>query len=280
MLHDAMPPDRSGPVGARRRTWRADQAGRVEHRKLVLVDGRVAYVGGAGIEDHFADGRFHDVYIRVIGPVTRQLQALFVVSFRYHGGTIDGDDPALRDEVSAANGKHPVTLLMNWPRGWLPLTDAARELIGSATRRLDITNPYVGDPGLIRAIGEAARRGAKVRLVVSDEAHGNGVAYSAFKHHYDALLDAGAEIWEYPSLVHAKVIVSDDRALIGTLNLDAWAMYRNPELGLLFDDAAIADRVTATLIEPDIALSVRGEPTRGGFQRARNRVLARASYLL
>jgi len=168
---------------------------------------------------------------------------------------------------------------MNWPRGWLPLTDAARALIEGATRRLDLTNPYIGDPGLIRAISDAARRGVSVRMVVSDEAHGNGVAYSAFKHHYDALLDAGVEIWEYPALVHAKVIVSDDRALVGTLNLDAWAMYRNPELGLLFDDATIADRVTMTLIEPDIAVSVPGKPTRGGFARARNRVLARASYL-
>ena len=66
-----------------------------------------------------------------------------------------------------------------------------------------------------------------MRLVVSDDAHG-GIAAAAFKHHYDALLDAGVRVWEYPALVHAKVIVSDDRALVGTLNLDAWAMYRNP----------------------------------------------------
>ena len=279
MLHDFIPPDRHGPIGQRRAMPHAWQAGRVEHRKLVLVDGRVAYIGGAGIEDHFANGKFHDVYIRVTGPITRQLQALFVTSFRYHGGTFEADDPSLQDDASTLEpGSHNVTLHMNWPRGWLPLTDAATELIESATRRLEITNPYIGDPGLIHAIAAAARRGARVRLLVSDDAHG-GIAYAAFQHHYDELLDAGVEIFEYPALVHAKVIVSDDRALVGTLNLDAWAMFRNPEHGLLFDDKTIADRVSSTLIETGIAASIRGEPTRSPLLRARNRVLAKASYL-
>ena len=279
MLHDLIPPDRHGPIGQRRLMPHAWQAGRVEHRKLVLVDGRVAYIGGAGIEDHFANGKFHDVYIRVTGPITRQLQALFVTAFRYHGGTIEADDPSLTDDASTLEpGSHNVTLHMNWPRGWLPLTDAATELIESATRRLEITNPYIGDPGLIHAIAAAARRGAKVRLLVSDDAHG-GIAYAAFQHHYDELLGAGVEIFEYPALVHAKVIVSDDRALVGTLNLDAFAMFRNPEHGLLFDDKTIADRVSSTLIEPGIAASVRGEPTRDPLLRIRNRVLAKASYL-
>ena len=262
MLHDLIPPDRHGPIGQRRAMPHAWQAGRVEHRKLVLVDGRVAYIGGAGIEDHFANGKFHDVYIRVTGPITRQLQALFVTTFRYHGGTIEADDPSLQDDASTLEpGSHNVTLHMNWPRGWLPLTDAATELIESATQRLEITNPYIGDPGLIHAIAAAARRGARVRLLVSDDAHG-GIAYAAFQHHYDELLGAGVEIFEYPALVHAKVIVSDDRALVGTLNLDAWAMFRNPEHGLLFDDKTVADRV---LIDPRRARHRRidwGEPTR------------------
>ena len=169
---------------------------------------------------------------------------------------------------------------MNWPRGWRPLTEAAEELIASATRQLDVVNPYIGDPRMIAAIVDAARRGAAVRMVVSDEAHASAVAYMAFKHHYDELLAAGIEIWEYPSLVHAKVIVADDRALVGTLNLDTWAMYRNPEMGLLFDDADVAEQFRKVLIEPDIAMSVPGRPAVGAARRATNRLLARASYVL
>ena len=153
---------------------------------------------------------------------------------------------------------------MNWPRGWLPLTDAATELIESATQRLEITNPYIGDPGLIHAIAAAARRGARVRLLVSDDAHG-GIAYAAFQHHYDELLGAGVEIFEYPALVHAKVIVSDDRALVGTLNLDAFAMFRNPEHGLLFDDKT--DR-RSRLVDPHRARNRRIDSGRADAEPA------------
>ena len=168
---------------------------------------------------------------------------------------------------------------MNWPRGWLPLTDAAIELIRTAERRLDIMNYYIGDSGVIREIIAAARRGVRVRLVIADQAHANVVTYGAFKHHYDELLAAGVEIWEYPAVVHAKVIVSDDRALIGTLNLDAFALYRNPEMGLRFDDQVVADRFVSTLFEPDIAMSVAGSAASGTFRRLRNRVFSNGNYV-
>ncbi len=281
MLHDLVPPDRHGPVGSRRLLARLWQTGRVEHRKLVLVDGTVAYIGGAGLEDHFFDGRFHDVYIRFTGPITRQLQAIFLATFAYHGGSLaEGEDLDAYFPQVTEEGPHPVTVLMNWPRGWLPLTDAAIDTIRAATRRLDIMNYYIGDATVHREILAAARRGVHVRLVIADEAHANVVTYGAFRHHYDALIGAGVEIWEYPAVVHAKVIVADDRVLIGTLNLDAWALYRNPEIGLLFDDAAIAERVVSTLFEPDIAMCVAGSPASGRFQRARNRAFASANYIL
>jgi cardiolipin synthase len=280
MLHDLIPPDRRGHVGTRRLTSRLWQTGRVEHRKLVLVDGATAYVGGAGLEDHFFDGRFHDVYVRFTGPVTRQLQAIFLATFSYHGGrlptgegVLDGYFPPISEE-----GPHAVNVIMNWPRGWLPLTDAAIELLRTAERRLDIMNYYIGDARVISEILAAARRGVRVRLVIADQAHANGVTYGAFLHHYDGLLAAGVEIWEYPAVVHAKVIVSDDRALVGTLNLDAFALYRNPEMGLRFDDQVVADRFVSTLFEPDIAMSVPGRRASGRFRRIRNRVFSTGNY--
>ena len=280
MLHDMLPPDRHGAIGARRLIGRIRQTGRVEHRKLVLVDGTVGYVGGAGLEDHFFDGRFHDVYIRFTGPVTRQLQAIFLATLGYHGGRVPtGDELEAYFPPITEDGPHPVTIHMNWPRGWLPLTDAAIGLVRTAERRLDIMNYYIGEARVIRELIAAARRGVRVRLVIADVAHANAVTYGAFQHWYDALLGAGVEIWEYPAVVHAKVIVSDDRALVGTLNLDAWAMYRNPEMGLLFDDAAVAEQFESVLFEPDIATSVPGKPATGRLRRVQNRAYASASYL-
>ena len=246
----------------------------------MLVDGAVGYMGGAGLEDHFFDGRFHDVYVRFTGPITRQLQAIFLASFAYHGGRLSAGRGSARGLLPADHrGRAPrVNVIMNWPRGWLPLTDAAIELIRTAERRLDIMNYYIGDSAVIREITAAAERGVRVRLVIADQAHANGVTYGAFLHHYDALLAAGVEIWEYPAVVHAKVIVSDDRALVGTLNLDAFALYRNPEMGLRFDDATVADQFVSVLFEPDIAMSVPGRPATGRFNRFRNRVFSGGNY--
>ena len=65
--------------------------GRADHRKLYVVDGAVAWTGGAGIEDHFENGGFHDVMVRVTGDVVRQAQAAFLTSFRGHGGPLPDD---------------------------------------------------------------------------------------------------------------------------------------------------------------------------------------------
>ena len=86
-----LPPDRDGLFPDHQHIdWRQDEVGRADHRKLYVVDGAIAWTGGAGIEDHFNDGRFHDVMVRVTGDVVRQAQAAFLTSFRGHGGPLPG----------------------------------------------------------------------------------------------------------------------------------------------------------------------------------------------
>ncbi len=68
--------------------WNLRTLGHIDHRKVFVVDGRTGWVGGAGIEDHFNDGRFHDLFMRVTGPVVSQLQLVFVATFRWLGGEI------------------------------------------------------------------------------------------------------------------------------------------------------------------------------------------------
>ena len=68
-----------GPLGAGGETgWNLGGLGHIDHRKVVVVDGRIGWVGGAGIEDHFENGEFHDLFVRVEGPVVSQLQLVFV----------------------------------------------------------------------------------------------------------------------------------------------------------------------------------------------------------
>jgi cardiolipin synthase A/B len=280
-IHDVVPPVRRGVVGNRRMHWSVDGLGRVDHRKLYVIDGRVGWIGGAGIEDHFEDGRFHDLFVRVTGDVVAQLQATFLASFARLGGHMDLDGAA--SELfpgSDKPGSVDTTFLMNWPVGWLPVTDAAERLIDGARERLDIMNPYVGDRSMVDRIVRAAERGVAVRMVVPDAVHGNAVAYAAFQHHYDRLLGAGVAIWEYPALVHAKAIVADDEVLVGTLNLDAWALYRNPEIALHLRDAAVAHLFRRNLFEVDIAASQPGAAASRHRDRLRNAALERFAPLL
>src|SRR3954453_18842951 len=92
VVNDVFPLDRDGLYPYRQRVdWRQDEVGRADHRKLYVIDGTVAWTGGAGIEDHFENGRFHDVMVRVTGDVVRQAQAAFLTSFYGHGGPLPAD---------------------------------------------------------------------------------------------------------------------------------------------------------------------------------------------
>ena len=89
VVNDVFPLDRDGLYPDDQHIdWRQDEVGRADHRKLYVIDGSVAWTGGAGIEDHFENGGFHDVMVRVTGDVVRQAQAAFLTSFRGHGGPL------------------------------------------------------------------------------------------------------------------------------------------------------------------------------------------------
>src|SRR5215468_1177822 len=96
------------------RRWNLGGIGHVDHRKVVVVDGRIGWVGGAGIEDHFRDGRFHDLFVRMEGPVVAQLQLVFLASFRWLGGSVPAAEldtlfPTLEE------GPIPAVVLHNAP---------------------------------------------------------------------------------------------------------------------------------------------------------------------
>ena len=170
--------------------------------------------------------------VRVTGDVVRQAQAAFLTSFRGHGGPLPGDLSRLFPEPSAP-GSTPIALAQVIPGGFFAASQAIREQIDGARERLDVMNPYLTDPDIVERIIAAARRGVKVRIVVS-EVSNNPQASAALRHRYADLFVAGAEVWELPgTVVHAKVVVADDVASFGTVNLDAWALYRNSELMML-----------------------------------------------
>jgi cardiolipin synthase len=274
--------DLDGPIGRRRIDWRFDDFGHFDHRKIVVIDGRVAYVGGPGIEDHYADDRFHDVMLRLEGPIVAQLQAVFLLSWHFQGGPL----PRTRGELdrffpapTGGNGIEMQILLNNPGERYLPIATAFAEAIGTANRRLYVINPYLADRSLLKGIVAAGRRGTDVHVIVPADPL-SLPAKAAVRHWFAPLRDAGVDVREHPQMAHAKVVVADDTVLAGTANLDALSLRRNWELQLRAIDAGFADHVARELFDRDIALSLPARMPAGSRQRALNAAMSAASPLL
>ena len=120
----------------------------------------------------------------------------------------------------------------------------------------------------------------RVRVVVSETSN-NHAATAALRHRYAELEAAAIELWEVPgTVVHAKVVIADDVVSFGTLNLDAWALYRNSELVMIARSAETAALVRQRLFEPDIARSKRGEPPTRTPERLAGRLGDKLTYYL
>ena len=166
------------------------------------------------------------------------------------------------------------------PGGRVAATQAIREQINQATVRLDIANAYLTDHDAIARIVEAAQRGAKVRLLVSETSN-NAQASAALRHRYAELAEAGVEVWELPdTVVHAKVVVADDLVSFGTVNLDAWALYRNSEIMMIARSRELAELFEERMFEPDIARANRAEPPTGSRERLECWLWDKLTFLL
>jgi cardiolipin synthase A/B len=272
----------SGPLGTHGSPrWNLTCLGHIDHRKVVIVDGRIGWVGGAGIEDHFQDGRFHDLFLRVAGPVVTQLQLVFLATFRWLGGEIPaGEVDELLPELDAGPDAVPATVLHNAPGRYRPITEEIARLLESATATLDVVNPYVTDRHMIRRIEDAARRGVRVRLFVPADAN-NWACAAAQRFHHGRLLDAGVRILEYPTMLHAKAFVRDGEELLaGTCNLEAWSLKRFFELDVLVVSAAAAEQFDERFSAPAETVSSPGRAVTGLKERARSTAFAALSPLL
>jgi cardiolipin synthase len=280
VVNDVKPVDRHGLYPDERRLdWRQDEFGHSEHRKLYVIDGAVAWTGGAGLEDHFADGRFHDVLVRVTGDVVRQTQAAFLTSFRGHGAPLPTDLSSYFPEPTEA-GSTPIALAQVIPPGFVAASQAVKEQIDGARVRLDVMNPYVTDDDVLGRILAAAARGVKVRLLVAKKSN-NAQASAALRHRYADLAASGVEVWELPgTVVHAKVVIADDVVSFGTVNLDHWALYRNSELMMVARSPELATLLEEKLFEPDIARSERGEVPSAARERFEGWLWDKLSFLL
>ena len=235
------------PVGLfRRNAARFDLR---NHRKIVVIDGRVGYTGSQNIVNpEFVKGYANEeLMVRVTGPVVAQLQTMFLADHYFETGNVF-DAQQLYPKL-VGTGSSPAQLVPSGP-GYR--RENGRELIIAmlygARERIVITTPYfVPDEPFLHAVCAARlRRGIEVHLVLSKHAN-QLITQFAQRSYYDDLLDAGIEIHLYrPHFLHAKHMTIDDHiALIGSTNMDIRSFALNAELNLIVYDPAIVRQLRA-----------------------------------
>lgn len=216
-----------------------------DHRKLLLVDGRIAFVGGINISSVYSSGSvisrkgndadsgvaWRDTHLRIEGPVAAEFQKLFLASWQKQAGPAIAEKayfpdlkPAGQDIVRAIGSTpdDPFSLM------YLTLISA----IGNAEKTVYLTHAYfVPDPQLLKALEDAARRGVDVRMILPGFSD-SSTTYYAGRSHYAELLEVGVRIFERQGrLLHSKTVLIDGVwSSVGSSNLDWRSFLDNDEV--------------------------------------------------
>ena len=220
-----------------------------DHRKLLIVDGEVAFVTGAGITDDFDPPRsssraWRDTAVRIRGPVLRDWQELFVRFWNRHAPIpLALPAPAPAPASDGVRGRVAVTVP-------LAIQDIKRSLynrVRHAQTRVWIATAYfVPSRKVRRALKQAAQRGVDVRLLLPGPHTDHPAVRHAGRRFYSGLLRAGARIFEYqPRFLHAKTLLCDGWVSLGSSNLDRWNLRWNLEANQEVDDPAFAGAARA-----------------------------------
>ncbi|OIR12549.1 major cardiolipin synthase ClsA [mine drainage metagenome] len=247
-----------------RKSW---QVSRRDHRKLLIVDGQVAFVGGINISSVYSSGSFgrskptksntawRDTHLRIAGSVVSEFQKLFMATWLEQTGqplafkNYFPKPDSQGNEVVRAIGSSPEAA---YSQIYVTLLSA----INSAETRVFLTNAYfVPDPQMLSALKEAVQRGVDVRLLLPEKTDSILVFYAS-RSYYDELLDAGVKIYErQDAMLHAKTALIDGVwSTIGSTNLDWRSFTDNQEINAVILGQDFGDKMQA-MFEKDLASS-------------------------
>jgi cardiolipin synthase len=238
---------------------------RRDHRKMAVIDGSVAFLGGFNIGDEYAGVksgplRFRDMGFSVAGGAVKELIDIFLEAWQMERGKLPGL-PLLFNcsRGCLSNGEANVAIVSGGPHHRSSyIRNAFLVNIASASEELLIVNPYfVPGPRIIRSLLRAARRNVRVRLLLPARCDVPLVQLVG-RSSYGALLRGGVEIYELEGeILHAKVMLVDgERTIIGSANLDQRSFHRNFEINGIIDSSVFGRQIRAVL-ERDLAVSRR-----------------------
>lgn len=266
----------------RARWFKAHPMTNSTHRELLVIDGRLAFTGGAGISDWWAHAHkgwppWRDTMVRIEGPIVASCQAVFAENWlECRGDILAGDAwfPAID-----AGGTSVAAVVRNSPSsaGSRALFQA---LVECASREVRVVTPYfLPDPSLLATLIERARSGVSIVILVPGRHMDHPWVRLCSRRLFRPLLDAGIRLFEYqPSMLHQKLMVVDGLwSVVGTTNLDMMSFAYLDEINVAIRDEAFARELQAQH-DADLAHSI--ELTRPWHRSRLEQALAWAVWTL
>ena len=251
------------------RPWSLERTNKRNHRRIVVVDGRIGFTGGYGIDDTWngdgrTAGRWRETNVRLEGPVVQSLQEAFIEHWREATGVLLGGQAYLPyPPVEIKDLPVHAQIVRSSPLlGNDAMYRVFLQAISSARTSIMISTPYLL-PGeqLTSALLDAAQRGVRVRVLIPSVENGEGVEFvtqASQRDVFGPLLDGGIQLHEYsPALLHTKMMIIDGVwATVGSANFDNRSMAMNDELNVMVYDQPIAKRLEEIFVE-DLSQSTK-----------------------
>ncbi|MDQ1671048.1 MAG: cardiolipin synthase [Actinomycetota bacterium] len=253
------------------------------HRKVCVVDGRVAFTGGVGIAEEWCgdarnENEWRDTHLRVEGPAVDGLQSAFIQDWAESGQPLYDE----RDEFpeQEQQGSSTVQIVRGSASlGWDDMQSAFHVMLDSAQERLRLATAYFApDDDFLRVLCEAPQRGVEVDLLLPGPHADKRVCQLASEAAYARLVGCGVRVWTFqPSMMHAKVMTVDGAAaVVGSSNFNRRSLDHDEEVVLI----ALDTDLVATLdehLDDDFARSERIDLSRWENRSAGQQVLERAT---
>ena len=246
--------------------WRWNTLARINnrtHRKIMVVDGRIGYTGGAGIADEWRGNaedpnHWRDTHFRIEGPVVAQMQAAFIENWiEVTGRVLHGEE--YFPELGRAGGESAQFIVTSPGGGSESMQLMYLVSIAAAAKSIKLSAAYFVPDGVeVRTLVAAAKRGARVQLIVPGPETDSPLVRRASRSTWGELLRAGVEIYEYqPTFFHCKVMIVDDLWVsVGSTNFDSRSFSVNDEANLNVYDRDFA-AAQARIFEDDLKRSRR-----------------------
>lgn len=234
------------------------------HRKIVVIDGALAFTGGINVSDKYLKGdpglgNWHDMHLSIEGEAANHLDYVFTTDWYLVSQETIAPLP-VKQKLPVVHLNTPVQIAYGGPDDDYPVLEQAYfTMINEAKNYVYVTNPYI-IPGqaILQALQTAALGGVDVRLMISEKVDNKIVGWCV-RSYFESLLKSGVKIFLYPDgFLHSKIIVSDDAiSTIGTANLDDRSFEQNYEVNAIIYDTPFAkllkddflkDSATSTLL--------------------------------